>query len=401
MRVACWTLAAVLCLGGQVMAQKIDVDNRPVRVDPSGATTPEYSRSIEERNRQAREAAEKAGKTHIDTTFGEFGDVVVKPAGPVVEAPKKPAGAAGAGAAAKRPGESTAAQTPEPAPEYERADEVRQGELRELIGELLKALDRKPEMVRLRVEPVERAERPEAAPPATVRVGSGVPLPAVGAGSGFYGRVVYEVNSDYRGPVLIELLEPPLRGAVVSGRFERVRERLVVRMTRLSWRGRDVAIDAWAVGLDCACYGLSGEVDRHWFERLILPAAVNFADAFLTAKGQAGRRVEVSGETVVDERSQPTDREAVYSGLGQAARSVGQILLQDAPTGPTVRIPRNSEVAVVFARPPGEAASSMRAVAPGSRGPTDGGVVRVGAQRGEGADPAAPRASGAEGRPDG
>lgn len=73
----------------------------------------------------------------------------------------------------------------------------------------------------------------------------------------------------------------------------------------------------------------------------------------------------MSGETVVDERDDPTSRQAVYAGLGNAARSVGDILLEDAPAGPTVRIPRDSDVAVVFARPPGAVASTLRVEVPG------------------------------------
>ena len=392
--------AVVLCAAGSAAAQ-IDVDNRPLKVDPSGPTTPEYLRSIEERNRKAREAAEEAGETHIDTTFGELGEQRPEPRTPTVTAEPEPPAAAPATGPDAGQAERPAERVPDLAPDYERLDKVRQGDLRELIAELLKALDRKPEMVRLRAERSAKKERAEPARAAPAALPAGPRLPEIAAGSGFYGRVVYEVNSDFRGPVLVQLLEPPLSGAVASGRFERVRDRLVVRMNRLSWRALDVAVDAWAVGLDCACYGLSGEVDRHWFERLILPAAVNFAEAFLTAKGQAGRRVAVSGETVVDERSRPTRREAVHSGLGQVARSVGQILLQDAPTGPTVRIPRNSEVAVVFARPPGGTASETRAAAPASRGPTAAGVVRIGAQRGAAPSGGAGDGAGAGERPDG
>lgn len=249
-----WIWVAVVLLAASAAVGQIDVDNRPLKVDPSGPTTPEYRRSIEERNRKAREAAEKAGKTHIDTTFGEFGDQAPKPAtSPLtVEAER-------AGASVSTPGsvrvevERPGRRTQEHAPDYEQLGEVREGELRELIAELLKALDRKPEMVRLRGERTGKEERAEPVRAAPVTASSGPGLPGIAAGSGFYGRVVYEVNSDFRGPVLVQLLEPPLAGAVVSGRFERVRERLVVRMTRLSWRGRDVAVDAWAVGLDCAC----------------------------------------------------------------------------------------------------------------------------------------------------
>ena len=269
---------------------------------------------------------------------------------------------------------------PRPEPSYEPSrEEVRQGELRDLVGELLKALDRGPSVVRLRPPREARPERPRESRAAA----AGTPaaeFPGVRAGAGFYARVLYSVNSDFRGPVMIELLEPPLSGAVLSGNFERVRDRLVVRLSRISWRGREAGVEAWAVGLDCACYGLEGEVDRHWWERLILPAAVRFAEGFLTAKGASGRRVEVSGETVVDERDDPTSRQAVYSGLGNAARSVGDILLEDAPSGPTVRIPRDSDVAVVFARPPGAVASTLRVAVPGSRGPTGPAVVRRGAR---------------------
>ena len=370
-------LAVVPVLWISVAQAQIEIDTRQLKLDPSDPASPEYRRTIEERNRRVREEAEKVGKTHIDTTYGPFGDAPAKPEG-VKE---------GAESSDPQQVEQEVRSQPREARErprrpvggYERRDEVRQGELRELVGELLKVLDRGPEVVRLRAAraPQGAVAGADGAVRRTAVPAEGAVFPKIRPGAGFYARVLYAVNSDYPGPVLIELLEPPLRGAVVTGRFERVRERLVVRLDRMSWRGGDAPVEAWAVGLDCACYGLSGEVDRHWFQRLILPAAVQFAEGYLVAKGQGGRRVEVSGETVVDERDEPTDRQAVYSGLGRAARSAGEILLEDAPTGPTVRIPRNSDVAVVFARPLGEAASATGAPARDARGPPPGGVVRA------------------------
>ena len=376
------TCVAVLLAGWPAAAQ-IDVDNRPLKVDPSGPASPAYRDSIEERNRKAREEAERSGKSHVDTTFGEMGD----PEAGAGALPPLPGTAPQAGPE-RRP-ERSAGPTalPPPArrqrePDYEGFDEVGQGELRQLIGELLQALDRQPEVVRLRAASRREAREParrEETPPAPLPAGG---FPKVTAGSGLYARVLYAVNSDYRGPVLIEVLEPPLAGAVLSGGFERVRDRLVLRLGRLSWRGREAAVEAWAVGLDCACYGVGGEVDRHWFERLILPAAFRFAEGYLSARGSGGRRVEVSGETVVDESGRPTGDQAIYSGLGNAARTFGDILLEDAPRGPTVRIPRDTEIAVVFARPPGETAPTTRAAAPAPRGPTTDGVIRVVARPG-------------------
>ena len=158
------------------------------------------------------------------------------------------------------------------------------------------------------------------------------------------------------GPVLIELLEPPLAGAVASGGFTRAGERLVLRLTRLEYRGRRVPVDAWAAGLDCACYGVGGEVDSHWFERVLLPSAVRFAEGFLAALARPAESLGIGDGGVRYERREPAGPGAVNAGLATAARTAGGVLLESAPDGPTVRIPRDTELVVVFAAPPGASA---------------------------------------------
>ena len=160
--------------------------------------------------------------------------------------------------------------------------------------------------------------------------------------------------------MLLELLEPPLAGAVVAGAFGRVGERLTLRLSRLEYRGRSVPVDAWAVGLDCACYGIEGEVDRHWFARVLLPGAVRFAEGFLDAISRADETVIVNGDVRYERRAAET-RDAVNAGLAVAARTAGEVLLEDAPDGPTARIPRDTELVVVFAAPPEEPGASGNA----------------------------------------
>ena len=126
---------------------------------------------------------------------------------------------------------------------------------------------------------------------------------------------------------------------------------MVLRLTSLEYRGRRRATDGWAVGLDCACYGIAGEVDSHFFQRVLLPAAVRFAEGFLTAMGRPAESLTLGNGDVRYERRQGSTREAVHSGLGTAARSAGDILLENAPARPTVRIPRDTELIVMFARP--------------------------------------------------
>ena len=82
---------------------------------------------------------------------------------------------------------------------------------------------------------------------------------------------------------------------MATGAFTLSGERMVLRLTSLEYRGRRRATDGWAVGLDCACYGIAGEVDSHFFQRVLLPSAVRFAEGFLTAMGRP-RREPHAGE---------------------------------------------------------------------------------------------------------
>ena len=77
--------------------------------------------------------------------------------------------------------------------------------------------------------------------------------------------------------------------------------------------------------------------------------------------GRSAESVTLGSGDVRYERRQGSTREAVHSGLGTAARSAGDILLENAPARPTVRIPRDTELIVMFARPPGTAPENVRA----------------------------------------
>ena len=61
------------------------------------------------------------------------------------------------------------------------------------------------------------------------------------------------------------------------------------------------------------------------------PSAVRFAEGFLTAMGRPAESVTLGSGDVRYERRQGSTREAVHSGLGTAARSAGDILLENAP----------------------------------------------------------------------
>ena len=347
-------LVAVLwaSAGGTALAQF--PDNRDLKLDPEDSVPPFYRGTLDERDSQRLDAAREAGETYLPTFQGpssapgdtRAGDAA--PAAAATRAAERPRavyeGYRQAAPAAPRPSVREGQAAGDPRPEG-------------LVGVLIEAWTRQPEIARVRYPAAARdpgaVEDGNAAREADREPGAAAPgLPYVAAGRGLYARSMYAVDSDYPGPVLLEILEPPLAGAVASGAFTLVGERLTLRLSRLEYRGRTFGVDAWAAGLDCACYGVEGEVDSHWFERVLLPASVRFAEGFLTALSRPRETVIVGGDLRY-ERLDASTREAVHAGLATAARTAGDVLLENAPDGPSVRIPRDTELVVVFATAPG------------------------------------------------
>ncbi len=338
-------------------------DNRDLRLNPEDPVSPEYGRTLDERDRQRLEQARQRGASFM-TTFQGSGQGPGESGGALAAPGRAPEGGYAEWGASSR---GTAWPSERPRPVYETVDRFGTGSpapgdgLAAMVGALLESWTRPPSIVRLRyAAPAERggeAARASAASdpsrPGHDRAG----LPHIAPGQGFYARTLYAVDSDYPGPVVLELLQPPLAGAVAHGGFERVGRRLVLRLSSLTWRGRTVPVDAWAVDPQCACYGIEGEVDRHFLSRVLLPAAARFAEGFLTAAAMPARTLTLqdgTGErpgTVLHERGESGEREALHAGAGAAAQTLGDILMADAPKETTVRIPRNTPLVVMVARP--------------------------------------------------
>ena len=340
-------LALVCGLSGVDRSWPQVPDNRGVKLDPEDEVSPAYRDTIDERDRQRLERAREEGESFMTTVQGAGrapGDFPP----PVLQQP-------GAGASDIFPLREPPVASERPAAPYETdfgrdapGDDIDNG-LAAMVGVLLEAWTRPPEIARLRY--ASRKARPdEGAADGVADNDGGVDLSAVRAGDGFYARTLYGVDSDYPGPVVLELLQPPLAGAVVHGGFERVRQRLVLRFTSLTWRGRTWPIDAWGVDPQCACYGIEGEVDRHFLSRVVLPAAARFAEGFLDAVAMPARTITMHDGTVLHERSEGGTEEGLYAGAAAATRTLGDILIADAPKETTVRIPRGTPLVVMVAR---------------------------------------------------
>lgn len=333
-------------------------DNRGVSLNPEDPLSPAYEDTLDRRDEQRLEEALDTGDSFVATVHGT-GRVPgngLPPAvqyGPEGGPERSSAGASSPRAVSTRRGVDAAAR---PASVYESvglpaARSTGGGEdLAALVAVLLEAWNRPPQIVSLRY-PVPQERGGAAAGRNTERAAPDGPrLPHVAAGTGLYARTLYAVDSDYPGPVVLEILQPPLAGAVAHGGFERVGQRLVLRLASLTWRGRTFPVDAWAVDPNCACYGIEGEVDRHFVSRVLLPAAARFAEGFLTAVAAPARTLTMQDGTVFHERGAAGEREALHAGAGAAARTLADILTADAPKETTIRIPRDTPLVVMLAR---------------------------------------------------
>ena len=320
-------------------------DNSRIDLNVTDDPSRQYRESIDQRLQQDEEAARESGGTHLDLLLGsgeERPQEVPQQQGPVAEPVEEPEPSAPARRVAP---ESVEVRLP-------RGD----GEdgLGMAIGLLFEQWNRAPDVVRI-VYGRGAAEEDVSGPVAEERVDEAggearrrASVPRVAAGEGLYGRVLYGVSSDYPGPVLLEVLQRPLSGAVLRGAFEVVRERLVLRFSSMEYRGERVPVEALAVDPDCACYGVEGEVDRHFFERVLLPAALAFGQGYLEALASPTSTIStVDGDLVVEERADREDAE-LYAGAAGAARTLGNVLLETAPSGPTVTLARDTELVVVF-----------------------------------------------------
>ena len=345
-----------------------------VASDLTVPTSPAYREAVVEGDAERRDEAIVEGESYVPTFQSQ-----TQATAPMVATPVKPSALAPSAQAAQAAQARPAPVTPQPeaadpvlAQDYPvaqargtalvrtQAREAEGAAIGTMFEDLLTRWNEAPAMQVIRYE----TASPGAAAPApsageTAAAGAAAAPPGrllVAAGRVLYGATSVGVDSELGLPVLVEVLEKPFRGALLRGEFRQVRDRMVVRFSRLSdpRRDLDLAVDAYAVGLECQCGALAGEVDRHWFARVVLPAALGFAQAYLRATGEPDTRIVVDGE-VVAEYSEDQSRERVAQGLAGAAEQAGNVVFESLPTRATVRLPRGMELGIVFVEPVREA----------------------------------------------
>ncbi len=176
--------------------------------------------------------------------------------------------------------------------------------------------------------------------------------PIVPAGTVSYAQLLSEANSDVPGPILAQIVSGPLTGARAIGAFQVAdgyEKYLVMKFSLADRNGKDYPINAIALDPETTLGGMATEVDERYFSRVVLPAAASFIQGVGQAMGQGGTSITTNGSVTITTQAESGFKQGMYSGMGQAANTVGQFFQQQANlTKPLVRVAPGTPFGMFF-----------------------------------------------------
>ncbi len=176
--------------------------------------------------------------------------------------------------------------------------------------------------------------------------------PLIDAGQEAYGQILTEANSDLDSPVLASIVSGPLAGARAIGSFKSTEDLMVISFKTASLNGVQYDIDAVALDPDDAKFAFSDDVDHHYIERLVLPAAAAFLTGYGDAASRAGSSILVNGASVTSTTTALSPNQELFAAGGKAASSLGNMFDRQAQaTKPTVMVHAGRAVGILFLKP--------------------------------------------------
>ncbi len=171
----------------------------------------------------------------------------------------------------------------------------------------------------------------------------------VPAGNIAYGQLLNELNSDIRGPVLVHVLSGPFTGGRALGQFSLQDEYLVLTFSGIVKEAVYYKINGIALDENTTLTGHQSDVDRHYFTRIILPAAAEFISGYASAVAETGTTTTTTaGGGVVQDDPEPDATEEVYKGVESAADTVSGILEENADRPITVKLHKGTTMGILF-----------------------------------------------------
>ncbi|MDD9899767.1 MAG: hypothetical protein OXT65_02165 [Alphaproteobacteria bacterium] len=171
----------------------------------------------------------------------------------------------------------------------------------------------------------------------------------VPAGKIVYAQTLTELNSDIPGPALATILSGPFRGGRALGEMSVEDDFIVITFSRIVKDDVIYSIDGIALDETTTLPAHQTDIDHHYFARIVLPAASKFLEGYTESLAETGTTTTTTaGGGVATGTPEPSNRESLYDGLTEASGVVSEILTEDKPDGPTIKVARGTTMGILF-----------------------------------------------------
>jgi intracellular multiplication protein IcmE len=174
--------------------------------------------------------------------------------------------------------------------------------------------------------------------------------PLVQAGTIVYAQVITQANSDVPGPVLAEVASGPLLGGRAIGQFSVAQRELVLQFNRIIKDGIEYQVEAFALDPATTLPAVVTDIDRHYFSRIVLPAAARFIEGYADAATQRDTSVVVTNGAVVTNSNNNLDtKQELLNGANEGAQQLSSVLQQDFGNRPvTIKVAAGTRIGLLF-----------------------------------------------------
>jgi hypothetical protein len=180
----------------------------------------------------------------------------------------------------------------------------------------------------------------------------------VPAGSIVYAQLLTELNSDIMGPALVQILSGPFAGGRAIGKVkvkEAYNEYMVLTFSTLVKDGVSYKMNGIAMDENTTLTGQATDIDHHYLDRIIMPAAAKFVEGYGGALAKTGSTVApptgAGAEPVTVAEPKPSPKEGLFKGLEESTKVVTEIIGKSAERPVTVKIAKGTTMGIFFIDP--------------------------------------------------
>ncbi len=175
-----------------------------------------------------------------------------------------------------------------------------------------------------------------------------VPTALIAAGDIIYAQLLNNLNSDIEGPALAHILSGPLAGARAIGSFSKEDEYLVLTFHTLVKDGISYQIKSVALDPDTTLGAMVSDVDHHYFQRVIFPAAAEFLSGVGEGIAQTTTTVAVNNGGVAQSTQSLDTEEIIGKGVQKGFNVLSNLVRRDANREITVKLDKGTPMGLLF-----------------------------------------------------